>query len=241
MKKQLKIALVVLCLVIPASVALILYERGEGDFYIYNLGIDIGPYEAGEFQADSFNPNNLHFDNFFGFGQYLNPDKLNSCFEFRLSSSAHVYAPCDAKIIRIEYQPNDGDPSIGDYSILLAPMNVKGSYSNGWRIDMDHVILDTSLGLHNGSILKAGDVLGTVGIWGSGTGRTEIDITKDGKHYAPMLFVHPSVEDKITAKVQSLVDRFHHPTWSPDNFAAGCWKSEYGDGTYIPESYYDGL
>lgn len=107
---------------------------------------------------------------FLPFGIELSPGQLNPAYEFRTNSaSGAVVAASAGEVVDIISNP----PSQGDFEIVVEPAD------NAYRIYYDHVL---NLEVAVGDNISAGDTLGTIGNFGVGAGRVEIQInhTADG-------------------------------------------------------------
>ena len=203
----------------------------EPEFYIYNLGVDIAPYDDDPYRADNFHDNE-HFYGFFCFGYDISETKPCSCFEYMIDKNASVYSPCDGVIKRIEYQPETND-----YSILIVSGTLKSRLDLGtyYKIDVDHV---TNIKVKSGDKVKVGQILGNPGPWEGNIGRVEIDIINNKVHYAPFQFCHPTVKTRLEQKISKLMSDIETRYGDPNIYDEA---RMIGAGSYlkeIPESIY---
>ena len=165
-----------------------------------NLVVDFGQYNPATGRAGAFLFDADQDKVFLEFGAQVNgPDgpKTLPTFEYRTVDGASVHAAADGYVTAVMNQPETGD-----YEILVSP----NKDSRDWFVGYDHV---KGVTLQVGDQVTAGQYLGTVGSWGSGLGRTELQVGKSGSNsvtnYCPFSLFSPSLLNTYKQQVMDLM------------------------------------
>lgn len=165
-----------------------------------NLAVEFGRYDPITGRAGTFLFQKDQDKVFLEFGaKVMGPDgeKTLPTFEYRTIEGATVYAAADGYVTNLEYQSETDD-----YEILIAPVK----QNSVWYVSHDHV---KGVSLKVGDRVTAGQVLGTVGSWFGGLGRTELMIGRSNSgrgatYYCPFKLFDPLLVGEYKQKVGNL-------------------------------------
>ena len=157
-------------------------------FYIENLIVDIDGGDITEF---------------LGFGEEALIDggpakKVLPTFEYYLSPTANIYAPCSGTIESKRWQSNSA--ADGDWEICITPHR-----NSGYKIIIDHVTNPT---VKKGDKVTVGQIVGNPGTWEMGVGRTELQIKdlRKNANIAPFSVFNPSTKAEYEVKLTTLME-----------------------------------
>lgn len=119
--------------------------------------------------------------------------KILPTFEYRTSPDADVLSAIDGVVTKVDYQSNTQD-----YEILIQPEE-----NSQWTLGQDHI---NNPRVTKGNRVKAGDILGKVGSFGEGLGRTEIMLWKSSstrpETHCPLKYFDPQLLSQYKQKIQ---------------------------------------
>ena len=161
-----------------------------------NLGVRFEPWDKDTNRAGAFvfvsSEDKLFFEYGAEVGSAEGGTKILPTFEYRVVSDADVFAAMDGVITNIMYQEKTQD-----YAVHIQP-----ELNSQWTLEHDHV---SNLKISKGDIVKAGDMLGRVGNFGGGLGRTEIMLwNASGSRpttYCPLKYFDPQLVSEYQEKV----------------------------------------
>ena len=165
---------------------------------IKNLALNMEPYDsetglAGDFDFPTAKLREALI--FTVFGDVLSGTTLNPTFEYKAKEGSSVTSISDGTVVSIGY---DSDNS--DYSVGVTPTD-----ASSWLISYDHVL---DVAVAEGAAVSSGDVIGKIGTWYGGIGRTEIQIFKEsnGLSYCPFTYFDSSLTDEYQNKILQLMN-----------------------------------
>ncbi|MBT3181564.1 MAG: peptidoglycan DD-metalloendopeptidase family protein [Deltaproteobacteria bacterium] len=175
-----------------------------------NLGLDIEPFNSTTGMAGAFNfteADAIDAAIFTVFGDLLNGTTLNPTFEYKPDATSNVISMTGGTVSAVEF-----DDEHNDYAVTVIPVD-----SKGWIISYDHVL---DLDVSEGNSISAGDIIGTVGGWYEGIGRTEIQVIVEdtGLSYCPFLVFDESLKSEYEGKIIQLMNDWEEYLGDPNIF-----------------------
>lgn len=180
-----------------------------------NLGVSFEPWNKNTNRAGAFlflqSENKLFLE--YG-AEVQSPDgiKILPTFEYRTARDADVFATIDGIVTKVAYQENTQD-----YEIHIQP-----EPNSQWTFGHDHV---SSIKISKGDLVKAGDIIGKVGVLGGQLGRTEIMFwTSIGGRpltYCPFKYFDPQLLSEYEQKVAR-----HMKDWEEFKGNTGLYNQE---------------
>jgi len=163
-----------------------------------NLSANIAAYDSSTGLAGDFDfaaAKAIDAKIFTAFGAALTETTTNPTFEYKIKEGSQITSMVDGEVSSIAYKSEHGD-----YSIAITPTDAPD-----WSVVHDHVL---DVAVTKGQAVSAGDVLGSVGTWYGGLGRTEIQVINltDGMSYCPFSVFDSSISQTYQGKVEQLMN-----------------------------------